>query len=251
MKDPYFYVQSRIGITKHLNGLAGTRELSDRCKIGKDSYVLVVGSGNGHPACKIAKLYGCNVVGVDLLPKMVKSAKDWAKKRNLSHKVSFKVGDAMNLPFKSNTFDAVISESVTAFLPDKKKGIKEYYRVLKKGGYVGLGELTWPKNVPETHVQYAKKALGGVDPLDFNAWKKLMGKNLVYAKTKPVNKFYQAIEEMKMDGVYTVVPIYRMMKLYVSDSKFRKGIHQLISNLKGMPKGFFKNLLAGVYVGRK
>lgn len=251
MEDPYFYVHSRIGLTKHLNGLAGTKDLSDRCEIGKDSYVLVVGSGSGHSACKIAQLYGCNVVGIDILLGMVESAKDWAERRNLSDKVTFKLGDAMNLSFKSNTFDAVISESVTAFLPDKKKGIKEYYRVLKKGGYVGLGEVTWPENVPDTYIQFAKKAIGGVDPLDLNGWKKLMGEQLVYAESTSYRTFHQAIEEMKMDGIYYFIPIYRMLKLYIFDNKYRKALNQLVRNMKGMPKGLFKNMHSGVYIGRK
>lgn len=251
MEDPYFYIQSRVGITKHINGLAGTKELSNLCHIGKDSYVLVIGSGNGHSACKIVQLYDCNVMGIDFLPEMVELAKDWAKRRNLIDNVSFKVGDAMNLPFKSNTFDAVISESVTAFLPDKKKGLKEYYRVLKKGGYVGLSEITWSENVPDKYIQFAKKTLGGADPLDFNGWKKLMGEQLVYSKSTPVSKFHQGIEEMKMDGIYAFIPMYKMLKLYVFDNKFRKAVHQLVKNIIGMPKGFFKNMQSGIYIGKK
>lgn len=54
----------------------------------------------------------------------------------------FMVGDAENIPFPDNTFDAVLSESVTAFT-DKGKSLPEYFRVLKSGGYLGLNEITW------------------------------------------------------------------------------------------------------------
>ena len=53
------------------------------------------------------------------------------------------VADAQCLPFADRTFDAVICESVTAFVPGKLRAVAEYARVMRPGGYVGLAEGTW------------------------------------------------------------------------------------------------------------
>ncbi len=46
------------------------------------------------------------------------------------------VGDAHNLPFKSNSLDGVMIIAVLEHLHNPSKAVEEIYRVLKKGGYV-------------------------------------------------------------------------------------------------------------------
>lgn len=45
------------------------------------------------------------------------------------------VGDAMNLPFKSDSFDLVFSEGLIEHFQNPEKIIKEMFRVTKKGGF--------------------------------------------------------------------------------------------------------------------
>ena len=45
--------------------------------------------------------------------------------------------DALKLPFEDNTFDIVYAESVTGIIPDRQSALREYLRVVKKGGLVG------------------------------------------------------------------------------------------------------------------
>ena len=61
--------------------------------------------------------------------------------------MEFRVGDAYSLPFKSGTFDAVITEFVSQFL-DREKAFKEFARVLKQGAYLGVNELYKEKEIP-------------------------------------------------------------------------------------------------------
>ncbi len=46
-------------------------------------------------------------------------------------------GDAMDLPFPDNTFDAAVMPLVIFFVPDPDRGVSEMVRVVKPGGIVG------------------------------------------------------------------------------------------------------------------
>jgi|GEM_PF-6327702 len=47
LKNPYFDIQVRMGITKHPGSLKATRELAELCGINSERYVLVVGCRYG------------------------------------------------------------------------------------------------------------------------------------------------------------------------------------------------------------
>jgi len=75
------------------------------------------------------------LVGLDVIKKTV----DWANKHwKYTKKMSFIVADAHNLPFKSNTFDAVVALEVLEHVFDPVKVLGEIKRVLRPGGYAIL-----------------------------------------------------------------------------------------------------------------
>jgi ubiquinone/menaquinone biosynthesis C-methylase UbiE len=149
----YFNIQADFGFTKHPGGMKATRDLAEACHINKDSYVLVIGCGVGITPCAIVEEKGCRMVGVDLSTGMVEKSIERAAKKGLEEKLSFRTADAQDLPFEANIFDAVICESVNAFIPDKPKAIHEYLRVVKPGGFVGINEVHWIKEpAPELHM---------------------------------------------------------------------------------------------------
>jgi arsenite methyltransferase len=92
------------------------------------------------PPAGIAKKVGCRVIGVDIKEKMIEQSKKRAYHQKVTDRVEFKVADAQDLPFNDGMFNAVITESVTAFPTDKQKAVNEYARVTKSGGFVGLNE---------------------------------------------------------------------------------------------------------------
>lgn len=72
------------------------------------------------------------VTGVDIDENAIKYAKGHFNKENLS----FDLGDAMNLPYESETFDVVVCSQVYEHVPDAGKMMREIYRVLVPGGLV-------------------------------------------------------------------------------------------------------------------
>ena len=116
-KQTFFEFAAEVGLIKHIGEQEATEALLKLCHISKDTYVLDVGCGVRVSPVFIAKKYGCRMIGVDISEGMVERSKERAKRERLKNRVEFRVADAQNLPFDDNTFDAVITESVTAF-PD-------------------------------------------------------------------------------------------------------------------------------------
>lgn len=157
----------------HPGGIKKTDEMARRCGIGEDKKVLDIGVGKGVTPCYLAEKYGCNVVGVDLSEKMLEEARRRANKKRLAEKVSFRIGDAHELPFADGTFDTVIIECVTTIL-DKKKAFSEVYRVLKSNGIVGDLEMIWRKEPSREAIRDTSEVWEGFETMTLGEWKKLL-----------------------------------------------------------------------------
>ncbi len=98
---------------------------------GNDKKILDIGAGTGFLSLMLAGM-GHEVVGLDISEEMIEKAKKKAVGQGVE--VEFKLGDAENLPFEIGSFDALVNRAVLWTLPDPKKAISEWRRVLKPGG---------------------------------------------------------------------------------------------------------------------
>ncbi len=90
----------------HPGGLEITRQLAELSHIDKDTMVLDVASGTGESALYLVTKFGCQVTGIDISELMIGRASRKAIEKGII--IKFKKGDAHNLSFDDNTFDAVI-----------------------------------------------------------------------------------------------------------------------------------------------
>jgi len=74
--------------------------------------------------------------GVDFSSGMIGKAEENASE--LGYSVDFLVGDAEELDYPDDSFDAIISNMSFQMFPDKLRALKEAFRVLKPGGMIGL-----------------------------------------------------------------------------------------------------------------
>ena len=104
--------------------------------------VLDVGCGPGQFTIMAAERRPqARVVGVDLSPTMIELAQGHAANSPAIDRVSFKVGDAMTLPFPDASFDVAISSGSIKQWPDTSLGLAEIYRVLIPGGTAFILEV--------------------------------------------------------------------------------------------------------------
>jgi arsenite methyltransferase len=253
LKGLYFDLQAEFGSTNHMGGLKATKDLIALCHIGKDAHVLDVGCGVGITASFLAKEYDCRVVGIDISSKMINRSYEKARKENVQEKIEFTVADLQSLPFKNNTFDAVIGESVTAFIQDKQRAVTEYARVTKSGGYIGLNETTWIEEPPAEVADYLLHTTGA-DLESSETWKELLESsglhNIVAAPCKIVLAT-QFINEMKMAGFDICKAWGRVFSLYFKSPTYRKAIKEMAREAWNRPKNIFKYFGYGLYVGKK
>jgi len=261
-KQTFFDFAAEVGLTKHLGGVGATEELIELCHIGEGKYVLDVGCGAGVTPCFIAKRCGCRVVGVDILEGMIERSKERAKREGLADAdnehpgVEFRVADAQDLPFEDDLFDAVITESVTAFPEDKQRAVNEYVRVTKPGGYVGLNESIWLKVPPPPEVvAWASQDVGAnVKPLTSDAWVGLLegaGLREIVVRTYAVNVRNEAKEIFRRYGCVGMLGIWgRMLSLYARSPAYRRFVKEVREG--GItPENLDEYYGYGVYVGRK
>jgi len=231
----FFDFAAEVGLTKHIGGMDATEMLIKLCHIDQSKYVLDVGCGVGLTPCFIAKHLGCQVVGVDISPRMVERSRERAKKEKVAERVEFRVADAQDLPFEAAVFDAVITESVTAFPEDKQKAVDQYARVTKPGGYVGLNETVWLKVPPPPEVvAWAAQDVGAtVQPLTSHAWAGLLesaGLKEITVITYSINTRDESRGILKRYGTLGMLRVMgRMSLLYARSSAYRqfvKGVRQ-------------------------
>jgi arsenite methyltransferase len=252
----FFDFAAEVSFTKHLGGVAATDEMAELCHINAGSYVLDVGCGAGATPCYLAQTVGCRVVGVDIVERMIERCRERAQREGVAHRVEFRVADAQDLPFEDGLFDAVITESVSAFPEDKQRAVDEYTRVTKPGGYVGLNEATWRKVPPPPDVvAWAGQDLGSsVNPLTADEWTGLLegaGLSEIVVRTYEVDTGKEAKAMMQRYGWGGMLGIWgRILLLYARNPAYRAFLKK-VRQVGVAPKNLEEYFGYGLYVGKK
>lgn len=118
----------------HIRGRKATLEIGEQLNLSAGSRLLDLGSGLGGPARTLAETYGCYVDGIDLTNEFCHAANVISSWLGLTGKVHCQQGDATDLPFTEDHFDAVMTIHVAMNIPDKNKLYSEARRTLKPGG---------------------------------------------------------------------------------------------------------------------
>ena len=168
-----------MGDEIHIGGPVATRELAVMGGIRKDSRVLDICSALGGPARHLAAEFGCRVTGIDATPAMVEKATKRTINSGFNGRVTFRLGNALDLPFRESSFDTVWGQDAWCYVTDKARLIREAARVTKSGGTIAFTDWIQLREVPDYKLDpllvfmlfpYLETSEGYIRLLEENGW---------------------------------------------------------------------------------
>jgi SAM-dependent methyltransferase len=106
------------------------------------SHIADLGCGSGGQTMVLAQHAPGRIIGLDLFPLFVDLFNHNAAQLNLQDRVSGVVGSMDNLPFQEEEFDLIWSEGAIYHI-GFNRGLKEWRKFLKMGGYIAVSEASW------------------------------------------------------------------------------------------------------------
>ncbi|MGH8069865.1 MAG: class I SAM-dependent methyltransferase [Candidatus Entotheonellia bacterium] len=125
----------------HIRGKEATLELAQLAGLGPGLQVLDVGGCLGGPARTLAAEFTCTVTVLDLTAAYCRAGEMLTARTGLSERVHFHVGNAVEMPFPSESFDVVWTQHSSMNIADKARLYAEIHRVLRPGGRLALYEI--------------------------------------------------------------------------------------------------------------
>lgn len=107
-----------------------------------DEHLLDIGCGTGLPAVRVAQHSGGRVTGINVSRAHLARAERTARSLGMAERVCFRYGNAMDLDFPDESFDAAMAIDVYAHLSDRQQAFHETARVLRPGGHFMMSEFT-------------------------------------------------------------------------------------------------------------
>lgn len=112
----------------------------------RSEHVLEIGSGTGHCLPLIARAVGRSggVVSIDLSERMLRRARALVLQAGIREEVNFICGDAIQLPLRSGTLDAVLTTFTLELFdtPDIMSVLHECRRVLRPNGRIVVAGIS-------------------------------------------------------------------------------------------------------------
>jgi SAM-dependent methyltransferase len=252
--DIFDFMASYVGLSViHPGGFNATRELAESCHLDSHTKVVDIACGKGTSAIYLAERYGCEVVGIDISEDLVSQATILSKKKGLAGKVTFRVGDALQLPFLDDEFDAAVSQAMLVLVSDKRRAIQEALRVVRPGGYLGWLELSWKKPPTAEFMDAVSNVLCAYcmrNVHTFQDWESLLkAAGIDQIKVQPFSLEGGTVSSGGMRGMLSnegFINTARVMFKYMTNTKIRKRMRTM--------NGFFKDHTDyfgyGIYTGR-
>ncbi len=127
----------------------------------KPKTILDVATGTGDFAIATLRLTPEKVIGIDIALEMLKIGRNKMAKRGLDSIISLQSGEAENIQFPDESFDAAIVAFGARNFEHLERGLAEMHRVLRQGGKIVVLEFSRPRDFPfkQLYFFYFKKVL--------------------------------------------------------------------------------------------
>tara|TARA_B110000438_G_C15773658_1_gene633062 strand:- start:690 stop:1409 length:720 start_codon:yes stop_codon:yes gene_type:complete len=147
VKDMFNDISKRYDLFNLLSSMGIDRywryRLAGKFKLKQSDKLLDIATGTGDVVLKFHKKFKSSCVGLDIADKMIEVANHKKEKQGLGYRdIRFIVGDAEDLGFSNDTFNALTISFGFRNLGNYDQGLSEFYRVLKPGGKIAILEFS-------------------------------------------------------------------------------------------------------------
>jgi ubiquinone/menaquinone biosynthesis C-methylase UbiE len=118
------------------------RALSFIDNLNERSHIADIGCGTGGQTVVLGRHAPGSITGIDLFPMFIDLFNINAKKLNLHDKIKGITGSMENLPFDNEELDLIWAEG-SIYNIGFERGLKEWRKFLKKGGFIAVSEASW------------------------------------------------------------------------------------------------------------
>lgn len=130
---------------------------------GKFKKILDIGSGTGAQTMILAEKTKAEIIAIDFIIEFIEILQEKIAKKKIKYRVSAEEMDMTEMPFRAEEFDLIWSEGAI-YNVGFQVGIKEWHKLIKRGGYLAVTEMTWlsPQR-PDAIDTYWKTAYADID----------------------------------------------------------------------------------------
>lgn len=150
--------------------------LVEKLKINGPETILDVATGTADLAIAIAKaLPAASVTGLDIAEEMLQIGRNKTEQQGLTSRLTLEVGDAENLPYPDDSFDAITVAFGVRNFENLERGVAEMNRVLRPGGRLFVLEFSQPKGwlfrpIFQLYFKYLLPLIGRLTSKDARAY---------------------------------------------------------------------------------
>jgi demethylmenaquinone methyltransferase/2-methoxy-6-polyprenyl-1,4-benzoquinol methylase len=122
------------------------KQVIQQAKLKPKSRLLDLGAGTGDLAREaLAQHPDTKVTAADFTLEMMRVGQRQSLEQGKNGSLPWSAADALSLPFRDRTFDAIVSGFLMRNVGDIQQALKEQYRTLKPGGRIVILDTTKPK----------------------------------------------------------------------------------------------------------
>lgn len=220
--------------------------IGEKLNLKKSMKVLDAGCGQGVVSTYLAKKFDCHIDGITMVNFEIGIANKLAERMNVSNNINYSLMDYSNTEFDNETFDAIYTIETLCHSTNIRKTLKEFYRVLKKGGKVALFEYRFADDYQFSNYEMElvniiinATASPSLRELRYNKFKKIV-EEAGFKNVKEQNiteNFEPSLKRLKVFAYvpYLFVKIFELQK-YFPNATIAVEIHRAVE--KGLVKYF-------------
>ena len=144
---------------------ATTKALSFIDNLSDESCIADIGCGTGGNTMELAKRISGKITAIDLSSQFIEQLNSNARKLNYHNRVNGIVGSMDNLQFAEEELDLIWSEGAIYHI-GFERGLNEWRKFIKSGGYIAVSEATWFTNERPNEIEdFWKEAYSEIDTI--------------------------------------------------------------------------------------